>query len=143
MQRTFQITIAALQDSQLSVEDLDIFGSLKGCSLACYVFRAFAQQSISWLVFGSVKRLTTSLSVSSTVATDPESRACAEGRRPTRKADIRSVSSGTSCGCYTSCPNWKALPFTGTISERKPRLLHPSNPILGSKTASVRPPYHV
>ena len=71
--RTFQLTMGALQDSQLSVEDLDIFGGLKGCSLACDDFLAFAQQSILWPVFGSVKRLTMSLSVSPAAATDPES----------------------------------------------------------------------
>jgi hypothetical protein len=62
--RTFNVTTAALNKSQLPVDDhLDIFGSLRGCSLACDAFLTFAQEFASMHVFRSLKRLTVSLSV--------------------------------------------------------------------------------
>src|SRR6201999_3627374 len=61
--RTFNVTMAALDESQLSVEKhLDIFGSLTGCSLSCDVLVAFAQNSVPTHIFGSLKKLTLSLS---------------------------------------------------------------------------------
>lgn len=61
--RTFNLTMAALSESQLSVaEHLDIFGSTAGCSLACDAFLLFAQQPASKNVLGSLKSLTVSLS---------------------------------------------------------------------------------
>lgn len=52
--RTFNAIIAALNESQLPVDEhLDIFGSLRGCSLACDVFLAFAQKLASMHIFGS------------------------------------------------------------------------------------------
>jgi hypothetical protein len=61
--RTFNVTMAALNESQLRVDEhLDVFGSLKGCSLACDTFLAVAQESAARHVFASLKRLTVSLS---------------------------------------------------------------------------------
>jgi hypothetical protein len=61
--RTFDITMAALSESQLFVDEhLDIYGSLRGCSLECNAFLAFAQKSASKHVFGPLKKLTVSLS---------------------------------------------------------------------------------
>lgn len=61
--RTFHVTMAALYESQLPLyEHLDVFGGLRGCSLACDAFLASAPRSASTLVFGSLKKLTASLS---------------------------------------------------------------------------------
>ncbi|KAL2008289.1 hypothetical protein VTN00DRAFT_8271 [Thermoascus crustaceus] len=74
--RTFNVTMAALNESQLTVgEHLDIFGSLKGCTLACDAFLAFAQKFASMHIFGSLKRLTVSLSAPYKAATEHESEA--------------------------------------------------------------------
>ncbi|KAL1875521.1 hypothetical protein Plec18167_005457 [Paecilomyces lecythidis] len=62
--RTFNITMTALNQSQLPVvEQLDIFGSLRGCSLACDAFLSFANNPASVDIIGSLKGLTVSLSV--------------------------------------------------------------------------------
>lgn len=72
--RTFNVTMAALNASQLPVgEHLDIFGSLRGCSLGCDAFLAFAQNlkfAASMHIFGSLKRLTVSLSAPHKAATE-------------------------------------------------------------------------
>ena len=61
--QTFNVTMAALNESQLRVDEhLDVFGTLKGCSLACDTFLAIAQESAARRVFASSKRLTVSLS---------------------------------------------------------------------------------
>lgn len=74
--RTFKVTMAALNESQLPVDEhLNIFGSLRGCSLACDAFLAFAQQFTSMHVFGSLKRLTVSLSAPHKAATEHQSEA--------------------------------------------------------------------
>ncbi|MCJ1386469.1 hypothetical protein MMC17_009595 [Xylographa soralifera] len=83
--RTFDVTMAALSDSQLFVDEhLNVFGNLKGCSLACGAFLAFAQKSASKHVFGSLKKLTVSLSAppkatmeqqSEAAVTEPEAQA--------------------------------------------------------------------
>lgn len=62
--RTFSITIVALNQSQLPVnEHLDVFGSLRGCSLACDTFREFTHNFASMHIFASLKRLTLNLSM--------------------------------------------------------------------------------
>ncbi|GAD95577.1 hypothetical protein AOR_1_870114 [Paecilomyces variotii No. 5] len=69
--RTFKITMEALKESQLLVvEQLDIFGSLRGCSLTCDAFLAFANNPASVDIIGSLKRLTVSLSVQYEVETN-------------------------------------------------------------------------
>ncbi len=61
--RTFNVTMAALNESRLQVDEhLDVFGGLKGCSLACDAFLAAAQESAATHVFASLKRFTVSLS---------------------------------------------------------------------------------
>lgn len=65
---TFRVTMAALRESQLPVtEKLDVFGSIRGCSLACDAFLAnFAPQStLRRHSFGSPMRLIVSLSAPS------------------------------------------------------------------------------
>lgn len=60
---TFRTAMTALEASQMSVgEHLDIFGNVTGCSLACDVFMAHAGLLTSIEVFGSLKKLTLSLS---------------------------------------------------------------------------------
>ncbi|KAI1089359.1 hypothetical protein F5B19DRAFT_379928 [Rostrohypoxylon terebratum] len=62
---TFNITIAALERSQLSVDDsLDVFGSVKGCSLRCDVFLLWPHSFPSTPIFAKLRRLTVSLSSS-------------------------------------------------------------------------------
>ncbi|KAK1764284.1 hypothetical protein QBC33DRAFT_613234 [Phialemonium atrogriseum] len=63
--RTFLVAMAALRESQLPVtEKLDVFGSIRGCSLACDAFLAnFAPEStLRRHIFGSSMRLIVSLS---------------------------------------------------------------------------------
>lgn len=70
---TFNITMAALERSQLSVDDqLDIFGSVKGCSLRCDAFLSLPHAFPSTQIFAKVKRLAVSLSSS---YMDPEEHA--------------------------------------------------------------------
>ena len=86
---TFEVTMDALNSSQLPVtEHLDIFGSLRGCSLGCDAFLAFAPKFVSKHVFGSLKKLTVSLSASHEAieeqengAIDDESLAHSQSRR--------------------------------------------------------------
>ncbi|KAI9664772.1 MAG: hypothetical protein M1821_006220 [Bathelium mastoideum] len=60
---TFHVTMDALNSSQLPViEHLDIFGSLRACSLGCDAFLTLAPKFLSTHVFESLKRLTVSLS---------------------------------------------------------------------------------
>ncbi|KAI0386972.1 hypothetical protein F5Y04DRAFT_288777 [Hypomontagnella monticulosa] len=60
----FETTMAALSESQLSVDGhIDIFGSLRGCSLEHSSFLAFFQKPTAKHVFRSVKKLAISLSV--------------------------------------------------------------------------------
>ncbi|GAB7347707.1 hypothetical protein MBLNU459_g5266t1 [Dothideomycetes sp. NU459] len=60
---TFNVTMGALSNSQLPVnEHLNIFGSLTGCSLACDVFLAVTKKPALKHVFGSLRRMTLSLS---------------------------------------------------------------------------------
>src|SRR5438045_219219 len=51
-------------------EHLDVFGGLRGCSLACEAFLASAPKSASTRIFGSLKRLTASLSPPHKAATE-------------------------------------------------------------------------
>ena len=61
--RAFNVTTTALNESQLPiVGHLDIFGSLRGCSLSCDAFSAFADTLAATHVYNSLKRLTVSLS---------------------------------------------------------------------------------
>lgn len=61
--RTFRAVVAALGESQMSVgERLDVFGVVACCSLACDFFVASAGIFSSGPVFGSLRKLTLSLS---------------------------------------------------------------------------------
>jgi hypothetical protein len=61
--RTFNITMAALQESQLPIDEhLDIFGGASGCSLAYDAFLPLTRRFASMSVFSSLKKLTVSLS---------------------------------------------------------------------------------
>lgn len=61
--RTFSIAMTALEESQVSVGVcLDVFGQVPSCSLAHDVFLARAGLLASTQVFGSLKKLTLSLS---------------------------------------------------------------------------------
>lgn len=71
--RTFRVTIAALGESQMSVgERLDVFGSVVGCSLPCDVFMASAGIFSSAHVFGSLRKLTLSLSAPYRAESEPD-----------------------------------------------------------------------
>jgi hypothetical protein len=60
---TFELTMHALYESQLPIiEQLNIFGDIRGCSLALDTFVKFNWQSIAANVLGSLKKLTLSLS---------------------------------------------------------------------------------
>jgi hypothetical protein len=68
--------MAALNESQLPVDEhLDVFGRLRGCSLVCDAFLAFAQKFALMHVFGSLKRLTVILSAPHKAATEHQSEA--------------------------------------------------------------------
>ncbi|KAI0453333.1 hypothetical protein F5B21DRAFT_525888 [Xylaria acuta] len=71
--RTFEITMAALNESGLSVDEhLDLFGSVPSCSLEYTAFLCLAQRPGEANMFKRLKRLTMSLSspVVDTVDTD-------------------------------------------------------------------------
>ncbi|KAL1999309.1 hypothetical protein VTN02DRAFT_4710 [Thermoascus thermophilus] len=73
--RAFKVTMAALSEARLPVtEQLDLFGSVRGCSLACDAFLlAFAHGPASMMmrtIFGSVKRVMVSLSAPYQAATE-------------------------------------------------------------------------
>lgn len=71
--QTFNIAVAALQKSQLPVsEHLDVFGSVRGCSLMCDAFLASAQKLLSVQNFRHLKKLTVSLSAPSKPTTEPQ-----------------------------------------------------------------------
>ncbi|KAL9093955.1 MAG: hypothetical protein Q9165_003878 [Trypethelium subeluteriae] len=75
---TFNIAKAALSESQLSVENhLNIFGSLRGCSLESNTFLNFTRKFALLRVIRSLKKLTVRLSDSPNTATERPSESAA------------------------------------------------------------------
>lgn len=74
-QRTFTIVMEALDETQLPIlEHLDIFDGIQGCSLASDVFMSFAEGFPYTDLFGTLKKLSLSLSLPYEIRTDETER---------------------------------------------------------------------